>query len=200
MKSDIIFVLDESGSIGYHNFALVKEYVLQYLTSLRIGPNENQVGVITFSGNARLRFKLNANGNTLSLQRAIQGLLYRGGSTNIPAALCALSQAFSSNSSGARSDNTIFRVAILMTDGESTAVNNPCGFTSTANAAAAIHGSSSPITIFAFGVGSSYSERDLQVIASGDQYVGAASSFSGDQLSCVQTNQEDRICNKSKFL
>ena len=202
MNSDIIFVLDESGSIGDLNFELVKGYVLQYLSSLKIGPNENQVGVITFSGNAMLRFKLNANGNTLSLQRAIQGLRYRGGSTNIPAALCALSQAFSSNSSGARSDNTIFRVAILMTDGKSSTNNspNPCGFTSVADAAAAIHGSASPITTFAFGVGSSFSYNDLQVIASGDQYIGIASSFGGGQLSCIQTNQEDRICNKSKFL
>lgn len=200
VNSDIIFVLDESGSIGDLNFELVKGYVLQYLSSLKIGPNENQVGVITFSSNAILRFKLNANGNTLSLQRAIQGLRYRGGSTNIPAALCALSQAFSSNSSGARSDNTIFRVAILMTDGQSNKNSNPCGFTSVADAAAAIHNSSSPIITFAFGVGSSYSDQDLRVIASGDQYVGAASSFGGSQLSCVQTNQEDRICNKSKFL
>ncbi|XP_064382743.1 collagen alpha-5(VI) chain-like isoform X2 [Halichondria panicea] len=198
VNSDIIFVLDESGSIGDLNFELVKGYVLQYLSSLKIGPNENQVGVITFSDNAMLRFKLNANGNTLSLQRAIQGLRYRGGSTNIPAALCALSQAFLSNSSGARSDNTIFRVAILMTDGKSSTNNspNPCGFTSVADAAAAIHGSASPITTFAFGVGSSFSYNDLQVIASGDQYIGIASSFTGGQLSCVQTNQEDRICNK----
>ena len=90
-----MIVLDASGSIGGQNFESVREYVLQYVDSLTIGPNDNRVGVITFSGSARLEFGLGAYNNRASLKQAVRNIHYTGGSTNIPTALVSFFSVFS---------------------------------------------------------------------------------------------------------
>ncbi len=58
-------------------------------------------------------------------------------------------QTYSSNSSGARLDGQVFRVAILMTDGQSQDGINVCNFRSVAEAANAVHAASPPIVVLA---------------------------------------------------
>ena len=190
-----MIVLDESGSISYLDFQSAKQFVLQYISNLRIGANENRVGLITFSSSARVRFRLSTYTSASSLQRAVNNVYQNQGSTNIPAALCELRNAFTQD---ARRDNTVFRVGIVMTDGLSNTNANRCGYETVAEAAEAIHNTTEPILVFAFGVGSAYSRQDIRNIASGDEFVGEASSFSTAQLECIQRSQEDKICHRSE--
>lgn len=198
VKSDIMFILDTSGSIGRSNFDFVRNFVLQYANGLDIGPNANRIGVITFSSSARLLFGLDTYSDSSSLRQAIRNIYYTGGGTNIPDALCQLLTSYSSNTLGARSGNSLFRVAILMTDGQSNENRNSCNFASVSEAARALHAASPPIVVFAFGVGSSYNSQDLTAIASRPEYVNSAGSFGTSQLECVQAAQEDDICYSSK--
>ena len=197
VSSDIMIVLDESGSIGSVDFESTKQFVLQYISNLRIGPDDNRVGVITFSDAARLRFSFGAYSNASSLEQAVMNINYGGGGTNIPDGLCAMLNAFLSGD--ARTESTVFRVGIVMTDGQSNEDFNSCGFSSVAEAANAIHNAPQQILVFAFGVGSGFNRQDVEDIASGPEFVSAASSFSVSQLECIQTNQEEKICNKSKL-
>lgn len=199
VNSDIIFILDASGSIGRSNFDSVRNFVLQYLNSFNIGPNDNQIGVITFSSSARVEFALNTYRDRASLGQAISNIAYIDGGTNIPDALCQLIQSYSSNSSGARPDTNVFRVAVLMTDGQSNQNENSCNFASVAEAAMAVHAASPPIVVLAFGVGDEYNPQDVIDIASRPEYVASAQSFGISQLDCVQTTQQDDICYKSKY-
>ena len=196
----MVLILDVSGSIGAQNFEFVKSFSVQLVSGLEISPMDNQVGVITFSSTAQLVFGLDTYNDSASLEQALNNLVYTGGGTNIPSALCELITTLSGDSSGARFDSSVFRIAILMTDGQSSGGTNSCNFQSVSEAAMAVHAVSPPILVFAFGVGDSYNEQDVIDIASGPEFVDAASSFSGSQLECVQAIQEDKICNSSKYL
>ena len=193
-----MIVLDESGSIGPVDFESAKQFVLQYISNLRIGPNDNRVGVITFSHFARLRFGLDEHETASSLEQAVMNINFGGGGTNIPTALCEMANAFSSDA--ARTDPTVFQVGIVMTDGASGPSVTPCGFSTIPQAANAIHNASQPILVFAFGVGSGFRREDIEIIASGPEFVGEASSFDTSQLECIQASQEDQICNRSELV
>ena len=197
VKNDIMIVLDESGSISSMDFQSAKQFVLQYISNLRIGPNDNRVGLITFSSYATLRFRLDTYNSASLLEQAVENVFQNRGFTNIPAALCELHNAFIRD---ARRDNTVFRVGIVMTDGKSNENQNPCGYQTVAEAAEAIRNTTEPILVFAFGVGTAYSRQDIRNIASGDEFVGEASSFSTAQLECVQRSQEDKICHRSECM
>ena len=177
----------------------MRNFVAEFVNRLEIGPDDNQVGVITFSSSAQLVFGLDMHSTNSDLREAIQNIFYTGGGTNIPDALCELLTTFNSSTSGVRFDTSVFKVAILMTDGQSGGGTNPCSFQSVSEAAIAVHTVSPPILVFAFGVGSSFSEQDLRDIASGPEFVFEASSFSSAQLECVRSIQEDQICHTSKL-
>ncbi len=187
-------VLDESGSVMAHNFELVRQFVIQYVDSLQIGPDDNRVGVITFNESAREQFSLDTHTNAASLRNAVAALPYSQGSTNIPNALCQLLRVFSADG---RTDPSVFRVALVLTDGESTVTTNDCGYTTVAEAAAALRTASQPINVFVIGVGSNVRREDLEAIASQKQYIFSPADFS--LMLCVQSVQEEQICNTSKY-
>ncbi len=191
--NDIVMVLEESGNVGEANFNRVREFVIQYVDSLQIGPNDNRVGVITFGTTAQEQFSLDTCSNATSLRNAVADLLYSQGGTNIPDALCQLLRVFSTEG---RTDPSVFRVAMVLTDGQSTVNTNNCGYSSVAEAAAALRAASPPINVFAIGVGSNVQRKDLVAIASQEQYIFSSADFS--QLLCIQSVQEEQICNTSK--
>lgn len=176
----------------------MRTFVGQFVDDLVIGPNNNQIGIITFSDDARVEFTLSTHNDSASLGQAISSINYFGGSTNIPNALCQLITSYNDSTFGARSVADVFRVAILMTDGQSNRNRNPCGFQTVSEAAAALHATIPPIVVFAFGVGDDYDPRDVREIASRPELVSFAQSFGVSQLECVQATQEDDICFSSK--
>ena len=196
VNSDIVMVLDESGSVTTPNFELVRQFVAKYVDSLKIGQDDNRVGVITFNDTAKKRFSLDTHTNAASLRNAVAAIPYNGGGTNIPDALCQLLRVVTRD---ARTDPSVFRVAIVLTDGRngsSETITNDCGYTTVAEAAAALRTASPPINVFAIGVGPNVRRENLEAIGSQKQYIFNAANFS--QLSCVQSDLEKQICNTSK--
>ena len=115
----MIFVMDESGSIGSTNFELMKDLAIDIVNAFDIGPDHAQVGWINFNDYARVVFNLNTYQNKASLQEGIHAVVYRGGGTDIGAGLLALHDRGFTSSAGARNTFDVPEVAIVVTDGQS---------------------------------------------------------------------------------
>ena len=86
---------------------------------LNIGPQDDQVGIVTFADDAQVVFRLGQYNTSSALKNAINNLPFSGGFTNLPEGLCYLRKGFTDEEHGARpaSAGEVFRAAIVMSDG-----------------------------------------------------------------------------------
>jgi len=113
--TDIIFVLDESGSIGSSNFGLMKSILSHLVSRLDIDSGNTRVGLVTYSTNIGTGFNLSAHSSVASVQSAISSLIYSGGGTNTDAALAYVRTTMLTSAAGDRSN--VPNVVVLLTDG-----------------------------------------------------------------------------------
>jgi len=114
---DIVFVLDESGSIGSTEFAQVKTFLQKLVGRLDIDSGSTRVGLVTYATTVRTRFDLNDHTTVASVQSAISRLTYSGGSTNTDRALAHVRTSVLTASSGDRIN--VPNVVVVLTDGRS---------------------------------------------------------------------------------
>jgi len=115
--SDIVFVVDESGSIGTSNFAKMKSFLSQLVSRLDIDSGKTRVGLVTYATTVRTRFNLNAYTTVASVQAAISSLSYSTGNTNTAAALAHVRTSMLTSAAGDRINVPNF--VVLLTDGQS---------------------------------------------------------------------------------
>ena len=79
--SDIVFLLDGSGSVGNQRFTLIKEFVESLLTRLNIGKKTTRIGLMQFSGSAKtsFEFELNDYNDVKSIKKAMREVSYHYG-------------------------------------------------------------------------------------------------------------------------
>ena len=184
---DIYFVMDESGSVGSSNYQLMKQFVYDTVNGFDIGPDDTQVGVISYSTSATARFYLNSYHDKSSLLTAINNLPYRGGSTNTAAAINLLRQSgFTSSNGGRPESQAIPRVGVIITDGNSNS------YSTTVTAAQNAH--DSDITLFSVGIGSNVNNNELNAIASDSSYVSTITGFDSSQFEALQTTITNEAC------
>ena len=118
--ADIVFVLDESGSIGSTNFDLMKSFVSQLVSRMDIDSGNTRVALVTFSSSIGTSFDFNAYTTVASVQAAISALSYSGGGTNTAAALAHVRTSMLTSAAGDRSN--VPNIVVVLTDGHS---NNP---------------------------------------------------------------------------
>ena len=82
-----MFVLDESGSIGYFNFQSMLSFVKDIVKKFVVNKNQIQFGLVTYSNSASTDFQLNTYSNTQSILNALGRVGYFGGGTNTAGAL-----------------------------------------------------------------------------------------------------------------
>ena len=194
MNTDLFFVLDGSGSIGSSNFDQVRQFEYDFVNKMEIGPNDNQIGTIVFSGEAQMQFSLNTYQSKSDLLSAIQTIAYPGGSTNTPDGLCKLVRYGFIEQNGARPTSAaIFRVAIVMTDGRSNKDSQECGW-NTIQAAEAVHNLKPSVLVYAIGVTSSVNDQELQAIASSTSDITYLDSFNENLLQEAQEDHIDQVC------
>ena len=75
-------MLDESGSVGYSNYEQMKHFVHNTVNEFDIGPDDTQVGLISYSSSVRLQFYLNTYHNKTNLIAAIDNLTFSSGGTD----------------------------------------------------------------------------------------------------------------------
>lgn len=83
---DIALILDRSGSIR-NFYTLLKTRTKQLLSFFTIGPNDVNVGAVTYSDDTSLDFSIGEHTNQADLNAAIDALPGAGGFTNIAGAL-----------------------------------------------------------------------------------------------------------------
>ena len=115
---DVVFVLDESGSIGQSDFDLMKSFLSQLVSRLDIDSGQTRVGLVTFASGVGTYFNLNAHSTVAAVQTAIASLGYSGGATDTDAALAHVRNTMLTSAAGDRPD--VPNVVVVLTDGHST--------------------------------------------------------------------------------
>ena len=189
----MIFVMDESESIGSGNFEKIRNLAINVTDSFVIGPEYTQVGWINFAGNARIIFNLNTHQTKESLHEAIHAVPYiRGGTgTNITEGLLALYNHGFVSSAGAHNGYDVLEVAIVVTDGRSDI--EPI------REAAALLRRNRNIDMFVVGVGDGIEYEQLQAVAEAgiasdtSQNIFTLTGFEEEQLFQLQEILNERI-------
>ena len=119
---ELVFVVDESGSIGTSNFTLMKNFLKSYIgndttsTSHIISPEgKSLISIIFFDSAHNLTLSLGQNVSKSDIINFVDSYPYNGGSTNAGAAVTFALKQFSHSSNGKRA-----KIIVLVTDGEAT--------------------------------------------------------------------------------
>nr|ABX90059.1 hedgling [Amphimedon queenslandica] len=121
---DVVFVLDQSGSIGYYNHQLALNFLSKVVEFFKIGANKTQVGLITYSTHAYVQFDLNDYHSKSTILNRISRIYYTGGWTATALGLFQAGVILNPQQMrGARPiSQGVPRVVILLTDGRSNRV------------------------------------------------------------------------------
>merc|ERR1719383_946858 len=153
LKFDLMFVNDESGSIGADNYQKSLNFMVDVLKGYKdqIDAGDVRVGVITYSDYVDLQISL-AKHTFKYLKNTIQGLKYKGGTTQTGAAIKKGNKNLDNNGR-----SSVEQILMVITDGKS----NDNVKTPSDNAR------KDGITCMAVGVGN-YKESELMDIAGQD--------------------------------
>ena len=183
--------MDESGSVGSANFDIMKTFVYNIADSFEIGPDDVQIGVMTYSSSHTFHFVLNTYTIKSQVLSAILSLPYGGGSTNTAGALDAIRlQAFTESNGAHPSAFGIPRVAVVITDGDSN------DFAATVASANLLHDAG--VITFAIGIAGA-NEAELDEIASEPSNKGFVSSFDAQRLRALQVSISQRACEGNDY-
>ena len=118
---DLVFILDQSGSVGSYNHALAILFILNVIQYFSISPDATRVGFVAYSRRSHVEFDLNDFTTAESLAVRISNINYRGGATATALALNDTAFLLNPDSNrGARpTSRGIPKVALLITDGKS---------------------------------------------------------------------------------
>ncbi|XP_028274896.1 collagen alpha-1(VII) chain [Parambassis ranga] len=115
-KADIVFLVDESSSIGANNFIKMKDFIFRVATYFPvIGAQGTQIAVVHYSDEPRIEFRLNDIKDRNSMLRALRALRYGGGNTKTGKGISYVLQELFQESLGMRQD--VAHVLVLITDG-----------------------------------------------------------------------------------
>ena len=122
---DLLFLLDESGSVGRTNHELALEFMKSVVSFYDISDDGTRVAVVSFSSGAGVEFYFDEHSKLRQVQKAINKIGYSGGYTHTALALELAAELFNDPSySGARPASAgIPRVVVLITDGRSNTYN-----------------------------------------------------------------------------
>ena len=115
--TDIIFVVDESGSIGSDNYDLMKDFLSQLVSRLDIDSGSTRVGLVTFHEAVGEHFNLSTYTSVALVQNATRSLRYGGGATYTFNALEYVRTTMLTSAAGDRPK--VPNVVVILTDGQS---------------------------------------------------------------------------------
>ncbi|XP_052710843.1 uncharacterized protein LOC128185237 [Crassostrea angulata] len=177
-KGEIVILLDKPGSIGKENFEILKNFILDFLVHFVIGPNANQISVVSFDDDSKEEFNLNPYSSLNEIRPAISAIEYSKKGANIGNVLNVTRQNSFTSSRGARSDAAI--IVILITD-EISSISNEAKLLKENN-----------VTIFCVGVTGAVNEQVLQNVSSHSSYTYITDNFT--DLSLITPILADRSC------
>ena len=171
--NDIVFLLDESGSVTAPNFQLMKSFLAQFASV--VDPDQTRIAVRTFSTATNLYFGLKESRDKVQL---INDLPYRTGWTNTSLALLGALGDF-------EDDRNSVKIVITITDGIS---QDPVA---TKRAADKLKADPRNIQSFAIGVAGAQM-FELENIASSNEHVEMLENF--DAFKKILSTVLDKVC------
>ncbi|XP_063436271.1 collagen alpha-6(VI) chain-like [Mytilus trossulus] len=192
--SDIVFLIDESGSINDAEFLKMKTFIKSVVQLFpNVGPNGAQFGAVSFSGedDQTLEFDLKDHGNATSVLAAIDTFVNNGTDTHIGAALEYVENNLFNvdvDNGAGRPCAVDNRFAIVITDGKTVGGTVPKA-QSLKNA---------NVKILSVGVGDGVDISLLQAIASGNQNVFLVEDF--DTFPSILDGLISSICTQDSTL
>uniref|UniRef100_A0AAY4A7Z5 VWFA domain-containing protein n=1 Tax=Denticeps clupeoides TaxID=299321 RepID=A0AAY4A7Z5_9TELE len=140
--ADIVFIVDDSASVGRSNFQLVRQFIYRTVEGLDVEISRVRVGVVLYGNKPKAEVYLDSFKSKAGLLQYIKILPYRGGSTFTGAALKFAKSNVFIKDRGSRRDRGVQQVAVVITAGKS--ADNV--------SAAAADLRRSGVTVFALGV------------------------------------------------
>ena len=118
---DLVFVTDQSGSVGWQNNRIALNFISNVIDFFTIGPNATQVGLVTYSTVAKVRFDLNDFHSKSHIQNIISNIGFPGGWTATALGLFQAGVFLNpSEQRGVRpTSEGVPRIVVLLTDGRS---------------------------------------------------------------------------------
>ncbi|XP_062254853.1 collagen alpha-6(VI) chain isoform X1 [Platichthys flesus] len=113
--SDLIFLIDSSGSINELDYVKMKEFMKSVINKTAVRQNDVHVGVMQFSSTPQLEFKLNEFFTKEEMSKEIDNMVQMKKRTHTGEAITVVSQYFDA-SSGGRPD--LRQTLVVVTDGE----------------------------------------------------------------------------------
>ena len=144
-------------------------------------------------------FNLSTYSDKESLLKGIESIQFRGGNTNIADGLCLLLEGFKKENGARLSEGDVFRLAVVMTDGQSNEVSERCNYSTTLEVAEKVHNFSHPILVFAIGVTDNINEEELTAIATKEEYITYLDNFDERFFRETSDEQTYQLCVKSEW-
>ena len=213
-RVDIVFVLDISKSIGQSNqseadlnYGRMKNFTLDVVDRLSIGPEHGMVGVVEFARWANITFSVSEYDNKSDLKTAIKDLEYgninddRHETTNTPDALKLLrTEGQEGGALGLRDDAD--HIVVFITDGRANTrartTNDPkTDAVNTETEAGRLHNESIYDQIYTIGIrggNNEINDTQLKIIATDPSLYEELDDFTSEDLDNLQQHLIRQIC------
>lgn len=181
--ADIVFIVDELGSITTSNFELVKRFLHRIMSGLVVNPDSVRVGLVLYSDSPSVGFYLNSFVNKNEVLNYIKIIPYRGGGTQTGEALKFAKENLFTEKRGSRKALGVKQIAIVITDGESQ--------DDVTNAASELRRSG--VTVYAVGVKDASNEELIKMASYPErQFVFNVESF--EMLTSLEKSVRKSLC------
>ncbi|XP_078407822.1 collagen alpha-3(VI) chain-like [Cetorhinus maximus] len=78
-SADLIFLIDGSVNVGSGNFQYIRDFIVNFIDNLEIGPDRIQIGVVQYSDEPNTEFYLNTYSTKIEVLDAVKQLQPKGG-------------------------------------------------------------------------------------------------------------------------
>nr|XP_004663113.2 matrilin-2 isoform X1 [Jaculus jaculus] len=117
-RADLVFIIDSSRSVNAHDYAKVKEFIMDILQFLDIGPDVTRVGLLQYGSTVKNEFSLKAFKRKSEVERAVKRMRHLSTGTMTGLAIqYALNIAFSEAEGARPLWENVPRVIMIVTDG-----------------------------------------------------------------------------------
>ncbi|XP_029404116.1 matrilin-2 isoform X5 [Mus pahari] len=117
-RADLVFIIDSSRSVNTHDYAKVKEFILDILQFLDIGPDVTRVGLLQYGSTVKNEFSLKTFKRKSEVERAVKRMRHLSTGTMTGLAIqYALNIAFSEAEGARPLRENVPRIIMIVTDG-----------------------------------------------------------------------------------
>ena len=166
---DIAFLLDSSSNAGQYGYDTQKDFLKLLSRNLAMSVTGSRIGVVSYSGEARVDVAFQEHSNPEDLQATIDTLQFKGGASRIDKALDVALEVLSTSDSGARLG--IPKVTVLFTD----LVTDITEYNTLRKAV--VPYKAAGVEVIAVGIGPQADLQELRVLVGSEEYVLGAESF-----------------------